>query len=79
MKSPKTLQKEMLAACKFRGHKMGGFGFTLKAGGMGQRGGYTCEKCGRMAQYDTNPEPNGIDISGEAVAVNCDTEHIRIN
>jgi hypothetical protein len=79
MKSPKALQKELLAACKFRGHKMGNFGFTLKAGGMGQTGGYTCERCGMQASYDTNPQPNGIEIGGKAVALHCDTESIRIN
>jgi hypothetical protein len=79
MKSPKELQKELLASCKFRGHKMGNFGFTIKAGGQGQRGGYTCIKCGMRAQYDTNPAPNDIDIGGEAVALNCNMESIRIN
>jgi hypothetical protein len=32
----------------------------------------TCDTCGAWVQVDTRPEPNGIDIGGPAVAVNCD-------
>uniref|UniRef100_A0A6H1ZGX3 Uncharacterized protein n=1 Tax=viral metagenome TaxID=1070528 RepID=A0A6H1ZGX3_9ZZZZ len=71
MRSPKELIKEAKAACKFRGHKMGPWGFTIKAGGMGSRGGSVCKVCGKGVQYDTNPPPNGIEIGGEAVALNC--------
>ncbi len=73
------LRKEAESACKFRGHRMTNWGFTIKAGGSGIRGGATCKNCGRGVQYDTNPPPNGIEISGEAVAVNCDVEEIRIS
>jgi hypothetical protein len=73
------LKKEGLKAAAFRGHKMENWGFTVKAGGSGIRGGAVCSKCGRGVQYDTAPPPNGIDIGGEAVALNCDVETIRIN
>ena len=33
------IRKEALAACEFRGHKMANWGFTVKAGGSGIRGG----------------------------------------
>lgn len=79
MKNAKQLKKEAMAACKIRGHKMDNWGFTIHAGGMGIKGGAVCSKCGRSVQYDTNPPPNGIEIGGEAVAVNCDTEYISIN
>ena len=74
----RNLQNEAAVACKFRGHKMNNWGFTVKAGGSGIRGGAVCSRCGRGVQYDTTPPPNGIDIGGEAVAVNCDVEIIRI-
>ena len=66
------LKRQALKSCALRGHKMGNFGFTIMAGGMGVKGGYTCIKCGRMVQVNTNPAPNEIDIGGEAVALNCD-------
>lgn len=65
------LKKSALESCKFRGHKMGKFEFTIKAGGMGIKGGFACKICGKRAFIDTNPAPNGIDIAGEAVALGC--------
>ena len=70
MKKVDQLKRDLLAACKFRGHKMKSIGFTIAGGRI--RGGYTCQKCGKWAGYDTNPEPNGIDIGGEAVALCCE-------
>jgi hypothetical protein len=31
-----------------------------------------CEHCQQWAYVDAQPAPNGIDISGPAVAVNCE-------
>jgi len=31
----------------------------------------SCDTCGLEVQICTNPMPNGIDIGGEAVALNC--------
>lgn len=31
----------------------------------------TCKVCGAYVQVDTKPLPNGIDISGNAVALGC--------
>lgn len=36
------------------------------------KAGTTCAKCGAWVRVDTNPAPNGIDIAGEAVAVDCE-------
>lgn len=56
------LRGEALSAAKWRGHDMGPFlGSVAK-----------CTECGRQVHVDLNPPPNGIDISGEAVAVDCD-------
>lgn len=30
-----------------------------------------CKGCGSYVQVDTDPAPNGIDIGGTAVALNC--------
>lgn len=30
-----------------------------------------CQYCGMEVQLNDHPRPNGIDISGEAVALNC--------
>ena len=71
MRKVDQLKKDLLASCKFRGHKMESLGFVVSGGRI--RGGYKCKNCGKWAGYDTNPEPNGIDISGEAVALNCNS------
>jgi len=71
MRTVKKLKHDAAAACRFRGHKMGPWGFTIAAGGMAIRGGSICKQCSMSVQYDTSPPPNGIDIGGEAVALNC--------
>ena len=32
-----------------------------------------CSVCGMEVDVNTNPPPNGIDISGEAIALDCPT------
>jgi hypothetical protein len=71
MKKLDSLKKSALESCIYRGHKMGKFGFNIKAGGQGIRGSYECQRCGKRAFIDTNPAPNSIEISGEAIALNC--------
>ena len=66
-----NLRKEADAVCKFRGHKMINWGFTLSPGGQRVQGGAICKYCGMDVSYDTKPPANGIDISGEAVALYC--------
>lgn len=36
-----------------------------------------CEVCGKEAYIDGRPAPNGIDVSGEAVALNCSRDELR--
>ena len=31
-----------------------------------------CKRCGAYVQIDVRPPPNGIDVGGTAVAVNCE-------
>lgn len=31
----------------------------------------SCERCGKEVAIDTNPSPNGIDVFGEVLALNC--------
>ena len=59
------LMKEAKEACDWRGHKMMDWkveeseAFAL------------CARCGASVHVTTNPPPNGIDISGSAVAGGC--------
>lgn len=71
------LSRSALGTARARGHNMSrvewrheqahgvpdGFGFW--------RGYAACKDCGMCLQLETRPAPNSIDISGEAVAVNC--------
>lgn len=77
MLQSKKLKKEALEACRFRGHTMGRFktvtkltieGVVRRIVAMSQ-----CKVCGCLAGIDTVPAPNGIDIWGDAVALNCKT------
>ena len=66
MKKLIKLIKSALKSCEFRGHKM-----QYIDGKTGKWALYECVNCKRTVTIDTNPAPNGIDIGGEAVAVNC--------
>ena len=73
------LQSEDLEAsarqsAAWRGHDLTGFTYKLTPGRS-----QAWAKCGRLfcgmgVWIDTNPPPNGIDICGEAVALNCKGE-----
>lgn len=69
MRKQDRLQKEALESCKFRGHKMTRF---KKMGKPLSFSHSQCNKCGKNVYVHTNPPPNGIEISGEAVALGCD-------
>lgn len=60
------LRLEALKACNGRGHKMSRFtrlaSHTMES---------ICRRCNRGVCLNTKPAPNEIDISGEAVALNC--------
>lgn len=64
----RKLVTEARAACERRGHSMR----TLRRTLDGKETGYAeCRVCRASVSVDTRPMPNGIDISGSAVAVNC--------
>lgn len=70
MKPIEKLRIQALASCKWRGHDMKRF-LTVKC-----MSGHThkiseCKKCGAGVRVTAEPEPNDIDVGGEAVAVNC--------
>lgn len=69
MTNLQRLKAEARGAARFRGHTLtpwrpDSYWPTV------QNAQCTC--CGRGARIDTNPPPNGVDISGEAVALNCE-------
>ncbi len=66
MTSTLALQADALAACARRGHTMSDYNEFSPT-----RGEFICQTCGAYVQVDSNPPPNGIDIGGNAVALNC--------
>ena len=67
MREIERLKREALESCRFRGHKMGRF-LTLDMEGIAYS---QCKVCRREVAIDIYPLPNGIVISGEAVALHC--------
>ena len=67
MKKMNRLINEALQSTKFRGHDMTRF----KHGGYYDSAISFCKICGASVSVCTNPPPNGIDIMGNAVALNC--------
>lgn len=61
------LKREARSSASFRGHKLSRF----QTSNHGQTAHAHCVWCQRSVFVDTNPAPNGIDIHGEAVALNC--------
>lgn len=62
----RRLAKEALSACTFRGHKMGRFDHYCERSAVAK-----CKLCRMEVHINAKPLPNEIDISGEAVALNC--------
>lgn len=66
-----TLRKQASSTTVFRGHRMKwGNPFGRANGPMSQHG--ECRDCGAHCWLAEAPAPNGIDISGLAVAVSCE-------
>lgn len=63
------LRKQAQQACKTRGHTMEWH--SPYHGESRSIQNATCRMCGKEVQICTKPQPNGIDIGGEAVALNC--------
>lgn len=69
MKKLERLKKQAVAACENRGHDMTRFrrdGYWTKCATA------SCRDCGMAVTVDAKPMANGIDIGGEAVALNCE-------
>lgn len=62
------LRREARAGARWRGHNLAPFR-PLETGRTWHA---TCTACGREVVIDVKPPPNGIDIAGEAVALDCD-------
>ena len=68
MTRERRLKKEALMSCSCRGHDMGRF----KRHDYWRTSSYShCRRCGMQVVVNTRPTPNGIDIGGEAVALDC--------
>jgi hypothetical protein len=75
MASLLTLKRQAGAGARWRGHKLGKW--QSPTGWADDRAYAECGNAGCHASVsvDVTPAPNGIDIGGSAVAVNCpDTE-----
>ena len=64
------LAREADTAATFRGHRMSAWDWDTRSNGR-ILGNAQCLDCGYQAHVDTRPDPNGIDISGTAVSLNC--------
>jgi len=65
------LKRSALESCNWRGHRMERF--RVSSDNTRVIAYSHCRDCHREVSCDTNPLPNGIDIGGEAVALNCTT------
>ena len=61
------LKKDALESAMFRGHSM--YPFVTIVPNVVARS--HCQNCGKDVQVDTEPDANGIDIGGTAVALSC--------
>jgi hypothetical protein len=71
MTKEKRLKKEAMDSARRRGHTFSGKWEVLHPKKSFSRECCTCKK---QVFIDLNPPPNGIDIGGEAVALNCSKE-----
>jgi hypothetical protein len=68
MKSYRSLKREAARATHSRGHRMS---WSIHHGEHRSLVIGVCVYCEMQVSCDPKPEPNGIDIGGEAVALNC--------
>lgn len=69
-RSVRGLKREAREATDWRGHHMRPWEL-LQSSNSREVWQAVCGVCGKSVQIDTNPPANGIDIGGEAVALNC--------
>lgn len=65
-----ALARQATQVASTRGHRLGAWLWRTYDNG-GRVGNAFCQHCSQEATVCTNPAPNGIAISGEAVALNC--------
>jgi len=66
----RLLRKEARKVAKLRGHQLGKFSHIVGTG-WNAHSAAICEKCGKDVAVYPSPAPNGIDVAGDAVAMNC--------
>ena len=69
-----TLKARALKSTRYRGHRIHWTPPYHSERTSVQNG--VCTRCGMEVQINVNPLPNGIDIGGEAVALNCNKEGV---
>lgn len=62
------LEQSAMEAAINRGHRMTPFATLYEQRHIAES---VCEKCEAYVQVNAKPAPNGIDIGGTAVALNC--------
>jgi hypothetical protein len=67
MKAIDRLKREAREACEWRGHTMSRY----RLSDFWRKPYAKCKVCGASVHVDDRPPPNGIDIAGPAVALNC--------
>ena len=70
-KSVTLLKIEAQCAVKFRGHNLNRWSSSFDIKGNQIKADAHCKHCGMAVFVNSRPAPNDIDISGEAVALNC--------
>ena len=65
-----NLKDEVESDCSWRGHVMGDWNIVHTHSGRTIHRA-ECVRCGMEVDIDLNPPPNGIEVSGEAVAPTC--------
>lgn len=68
--SMKTLEGSLIVSAINRGHG------PFRRRSIERGNTFTCTTCGMEAGTDHNPPPNGIDIGGEMVALNCEPKRL---
>lgn len=74
MTSLRTLKREARESATWRGHSLSRFHTYTTAE---RRAVAHCRNCPASVVVDCYPAPNGIDIGGDAVAVNCEPDKWR--
>jgi len=70
MRAIDRLKRSARESASWRGHTLGRFSFNVTRNGRATACA-ECTRCKMWVGVDTRPAPNGIDIGGEAVALNC--------